>query len=106
MTHSPPVPPANQPPYPRAEAPHRDPHEPSAAEETTPAVARGDVATSNPRSDQDGGRHGLAALIGIGSVAALIVALVAASKPGDRRKGSKAAKAGKKAKKSKAAKAS
>lgn len=69
MSHSPPVPPANQSPYPLVEPPH-DHHEPAVAPSVTV-----DRAASERRV-----RTGIAAALGIGAIAALVAGIVAASR--------------------------
>jgi hypothetical protein len=71
MSHSPPVPPANQSPYPRVEPAHSH-HD--ATRQAKPAPARpGDRASADRRI-----RTGIAAALGIGAVAALVAAIAAA----------------------------
>ncbi len=86
MSHSPPVPPGNQSPYPRVEPPHehRDAPVKTAAAPSPPA----DRASSERRI-----RTGIAAALGIGAVAALVAGIIAARRqppaPPPRRRKSK-----------------
>jgi hypothetical protein len=86
MSHSPPVPPGNQSPYPRVEPPHEHRDAPvTTATASSPPVDR---ASSERRI-----RTGIAAALGIGAVAALVAGIVAARRqppaPPPRRRKSK-----------------
>ncbi len=83
MSHSPPVPPGNQSPFPRHEPPH-----PHAAE---PTVTR---APQDAPPARTASPLGLAAVIGVGAIAALVGALflraeAAKAKPRARKGGGK-----------------
>ncbi len=69
MSHSPPVPPANQSPYPRVEPPHEHHDSPVVPSPTV------DRASSEHRM-----RTGIATALGIGAIAALVAGIVAASR--------------------------
>lgn len=79
MTHSPPVPPANQSPYPREEPPH-DHHEAPKPKLKAPSKHR-------PQAD-DRVRTIVVAALGAGAVAALVAGIVVATRqpPAPRRK--------------------
>lgn len=76
MSHSPPVPPANQSPYPRVEPAH-DHHD--APRDAKPAPVR-DRPKHDPASADRRIRTGIAAALGIGAVAALVAGIVAANR--------------------------
>jgi Mn2+/Fe2+ NRAMP family transporter len=90
MPHSPPVPPGNQSPYPHVEA-----------SQTDPGAAKA-VSSSNAKSagkhdlEDRSSRGGLAAILGIGVLGALVAGMVAFTRSADAKTSS-----GKKTKRSK-----
>ncbi len=71
MPHSPPVPPGNQSPYPHVEASQTDP---GAAK----AVSSSNTKSAGKHDPEDrSSRRGLAAIVGIGALGALVAGMVA-----------------------------
>lgn len=83
MSHSPPVPPANQSPYPLAEPAHDHHHAAVAQSVLTSNPSKIDPATGDRRV-----KIGIAAALGIGVIAALVAGIVASrqSHPAPKRK--------------------
>ncbi len=76
MSHSPPVPPANQSPYPLAEPAH-DHHDAAPA----PSVPTSRALKTDPAASDRRVRIGIAAALGIGAIAALVAGIVASRQP-------------------------
>jgi hypothetical protein len=83
MPHSPPVPPGNQSPYPIAETPHDDADTP----ETTSVENAGNASEHEPEDRSS--RGGLAAILGIGALGALVAGLVAFTRSADAKTASR-----------------